>query len=204
VHDEERSAMRPTQATNEKAVESALPSRNDDPCDLDEFHGGKKSALTNVYRDHVAALDRAVGQMLPPADKETVVHEVFFRLFTNAELRLRFRGGSMRAWLLALARDLALEQLKRSAREQFTNCDPDGAGGSEPAADIRDAVEARSLVDSFRRDHLPPEWAGVFELRFLQQLDPNQAARLLGIRSTTLTYREYRIRRRLRRFLLRA
>jgi len=203
-NDEERSAMRPIPATNEKVAESAFPSGNQDPSDLDEFHGGNRDALANVYRDHVAALDRAIGRILPPADRETVVHEVFFRLFTNAELRLRFRGGSMRAWLLAIARNLALDQRRRGAKEQLTNGAPEGAGSWEPAADIRDAVEARILVDSFRRDHLPPEWAQVFELRFLQQLEPNRAARLLGIRRTTLTYREYRIRRRLRRFLLRA
>jgi RNA polymerase sigma-70 factor (ECF subfamily) len=42
----------------------------------------------------------------------------------------------------------------------------------------------------------------VFELRFLQQMTQHEAAHALGIRRTTLAYRELRIRRALRAFLL--
>ena len=65
----------------------------------------------------------------------------------------------------------------------------------------QNATDARLLIEQFRREHLPEEWAGVFELRFLQQLPQREAARRLSIQRTTLAYRELRIRRLLRRFL---
>jgi RNA polymerase sigma-70 factor (ECF subfamily) len=58
------------------------------------------------------------------------------------------------------------------------------------------------LIERFRRERLPPDWVGVFERRFLEQLTQHEAARALGIRRTTLAYRELRIRRALRAFLL--
>lgn len=172
----------------------------DSPIPLDAFHAGNKEAIAGVYREHFAAVDRAVGRILSQADKETVVHEVFFRLLTNTELRLHFRGGSMRAWLVTLGRNLAIDYARRQAKEQLLEDDFSGAPPT-PAA-VEHAMEARILVDSFCRLHLPKKWAGVFELRFLKQLDQDGAARELGIGRTTLAYREYRIRRLLRRFLL--
>jgi RNA polymerase sigma-70 factor (ECF subfamily) len=54
----------------------------------------------------------------------------------------------------------------------------------------------------FREQILPPEWIPVFDARFVRQLDQRQAARAIGIPRTTLVYREHRIRRLLRAFLL--
>ena len=42
----------------------------------------------------------------------------------------------------------------------------------------------------------------MFEARFLQHLNQSEAAALLGMRRTTLAYRELRIRALLRKFLL--
>ena len=62
--------------------------------------------------------------------------------------------------------------------------------------------EARLLIDRFKQTRLPADWLGIFELRFLQQLPQREAAAQLAIHRTTLAYRELRIRRLLRRFLL--
>jgi RNA polymerase sigma-70 factor (ECF subfamily) len=68
---------------------------------------------------------------------------------------------------------------------------------------VDDELDAKVLVERFRRDCLPQEWAGVFDARFLRQVPQREAARELGIRRTTLAYRELRIRRLLSRFLFR-
>ena len=73
----------------------------------------------------------------------------------------------------------------------------DGAAG-----EWTDAADARLLIEQFEREHLHPDWLGVFRLRFLQQLPQREAAARLSIRRTTLAYRELRIRRQLKRFLL--
>ena len=60
---------------------------------LAEFHAGSRAAITECYVDHFASVERAVGRILKGADKETVIHEIFFRLMTNEDLRLTFQGG---------------------------------------------------------------------------------------------------------------
>src|SRR5262249_43475617 len=71
-------------AMNKMATERRVRDLETDPVDspisLDAFYAGNKEALTHIYREHFAAVDRAVGRILSQADKETVVHEVFFRL----------------------------------------------------------------------------------------------------------------------------
>ncbi|HEY3669201.1 MAG TPA: hypothetical protein VGL19_24550, partial [Polyangiaceae bacterium] len=88
---------------------------------------------------------------------------------------------------------------RRRARET-----PDGLVPTREASTVRieEQLEARALLLKFRSEVLPAEWEGVFETRFVRQLDQREAARSLGIPRTTLLYREHRIRRLLRAFLL--
>lgn len=164
--------------------------------------GGARVEFEAFYRANFATVDRAVGQILAGADKETVVHEIFLRLMTNEQLRLRFRGGSLTAWLSTVARNHAIDYLRRRRFEQPSEVSDEFAEGHEDADQFERRAEARILVERFRREHLPEKWARVFELRFLQQLEQEQAARQLGMHRTTLAYQEYRIRALLRRFLL--
>jgi RNA polymerase sigma-70 factor, ECF subfamily len=169
---------------------------------LAAFHAGGKVMFEAYYRDHFAAVDRAVGRVLSGADKETAVHEVFLRLMTSPELRLGFRGGSMAAWVSTVARNHAIDYSRRQKLERPLGFDADRADLEEDPSSVEQRVEARMLVERFRRDYLPAEWEAVFELRFLQHLGQEQAAHKLGIGRTTLAYREYRIRSLLKRFML--
>lgn len=166
---------------------------------LARFHGGDRRTLEVCYREHFATVERAIGSLLGAADRETAIHELFSRLIGSAELRRSFQGGSFPAWLATVARHQAIDTWRRSARET-------GAPVADPATaetgSWEETAQARLLVERFRRDHLPPDWRGVFDLRFLQQLPQREAAKQLSLPRTTLAYREIRIRRLLRRFLL--
>jgi RNA polymerase sigma-70 factor (ECF subfamily) len=97
-----------------------------------------------------------------------------------------------------VARNQAIDYQRRLGRETGL-----GAEGAQPASQPwHEAAEARVLIERFRREHLRPEWAPVFELRFLQQLTQHEASRALGVSRTTLAYRELRVRSALRAFLL--
>lgn len=154
--------------------------------------------IEGCYRQHFAAVERAMSGLLGAADRETVIHELFSRLLTNGDLRRAFTGGSFVAWLARVARNQAIDYQRRLGREVPLEAETSAAR----AASWEDAAEARILIERFRRERLPPEWAGVFERRFLEQLTQHEAARALGLRRTTLAYRELRIRRALRAFLL--
>ena len=181
---------------------SALPEgTGEDSAWLDRFHRGDRRTLEDCYRQHFATVERAARTVLTRDEAETIIHEVFSRLVAAPELRRSFRGGAFGAWIATVGRNLAIDYRRRAGREVAL-----GESAETTAADAagswQDAADARLLVERFRREHLEPNWVGVFELRFLQQLPQRDAASRLGINRTTLAYRELRIRHALRRFLL--
>ncbi len=163
---------------------------------LTQFHEGRRAVLEALYRDHFETVDRAVGRALRGADRETVVHEVFFRLLSRAELRENFQGGSLEAWLRTLARNQALDYLRRRERERPSGLVEFADHAVEGAAE---AEERRLLIKQFCHE-LPSKWRPVFEARFVDQLPQREAAQKLGMRRTTLAYQELCIRRLLVRF----
>jgi RNA polymerase sigma-70 factor, ECF subfamily len=168
------------------------------PVGLEEFHRGGSAVIERCYRGYFSVVESALRPLLGPADRETVIHEVFWRLLSNPELRKSFQGGSMGAWLATVSRNLGIDYLRRVRRE--VALPPGDPHPPVPAADT--AVDARLLVEQFQREHLRPEWRPVFEARFLRQLSQREAAQALRLSRTTLAYRELRIRRALRAFLM--
>lgn len=180
------------------APTGAFAGRAGDDAWVAAFHRGESPAIEDCYRDHFATVADAVRGVLDSADRETIIHEVFSRLIAGEDLRRSFRGGSLAAWLTVVARNHAIDYRRRRARETALPA----AIGEAQADSSEETTEARMLLERFRSEHVPPGWAGVFELCFLRQMSQRDAARVLGIGRSTLAYRELRLRRRLRRFLL--
>ena len=165
------------------------------------FHAGDRAVLDDVYRTHVDSVHRSAGGVLGGADLETVVHEVFFRVMTNVELRQAFQGGDLAAWLVVIARNHAIDYVRRRSREQPAGLDVVGAADVHHTADASRA-EAALLIEKFCAEVLPSKWRPVFEARFVQHLTQTEAAAALRMRRTTLVYQELRIRGLLHSFLL--
>ncbi len=159
------------------------------------FHAGDRKVLEQCYRDHYGLVDARVGRVLHGADRETVVHEIFFRLLTQADTRAGFRGGSFTSWLSVVSSHAAIDHARRAGRERpLADYDADGdATRQDPEGEL----VAKMMLDRFRQS-MPPDWRPIFEARFVHQLTQRQAAEQLGIHRTTLAYRELRIRRLLR------
>jgi RNA polymerase sigma-70 factor, ECF subfamily len=177
------------------------------PVDLDgaaaqaRFHAGDREFLGVVYRETYDVVDAAVGRILRGADRETVVHDLFLRLLASADLRRGFSGGSLRAWLATLGRNLAVDFWRRYRRETSLD-DPAAPSLVEPMSRrMEDRAELNLFIDRFRRDALPEALWPLFHARFVERLDQREAARRLGMHRTTLAYRELRVRRLLRAFL---
>src|SRR5262249_18528620 len=121
---------------------------------LREFHAGRRSVLGELYREHFATVEAAVGRILIGADKETVIHEVFFKLISSSEDRQRFQGGSFGAWIATVARNLAVGPARGARREKVLPTEEVGARADADAAGLRDTFEdraaARILVERFR------------------------------------------------------
>lgn len=170
-----------------------------DDVQLEAFHQGRRDALEACYREYFRVVDRSVGRVLKNADKETVVHELFFRLLSDEALRRGFRGGSMAGWLSTLAQNQAVDFARRRNRDVPLEAAPEEAAPT-PAHD--EELDARRVIERFKAEVLPAKWRGVFEARFIQQLDQRSAAKSLGMHRTTLAYQELRIRSLLRSFVL--
>jgi len=166
------------------------------------FHVGSRAVYESIYRDYFATVDSSVGSVLTGIDRETVIHEVFLQLMSSADTRKRFRGGSFQAWLAVLARNRAIDFVRRRNRELPAGIAPQPAERGPSPADADRRAEAQILVEEFQRRVLPDKWRSVFRARFLEERDQPDAARLLGMSRTTLAYQEYRIRSLLRRFVL--
>jgi RNA polymerase sigma-70 factor (ECF subfamily) len=162
---------------------------------LADFHAGVRSSLERIYREQFHSVSTTVGRVVEGADQETVVHDVFLRLFTDARLRRSFAGGALGGWLATVARRHAVEHRQR--RECLLPVD------AVRVDDADAAVAAAQLTERFARQVLPPRWARVFQLRFIERIERRRAARLLGIHPLRLFYREQRVRRLLSRFLRR-
>jgi RNA polymerase sigma-70 factor (ECF subfamily) len=158
--------------------------------------------MERCYREHFDTVDRAISVAMSGADRETCVHEVFYRLMAEPSLRRSFGGGSLAAWLRVVARNLAIDYARRRGLE-IPHADAGRAEGPGVDARVEERVDARLTLERFRTHALPAKWERVFVARFVEQQDQPTAARALGMHRTTLAYQEYRIRKLLRRFVLR-
>jgi RNA polymerase sigma-70 factor (ECF subfamily) len=170
---------------------------------LSLFHAGDRAVVERCYRQHFQAVFETVSRLLPKDDAETITHEIFYNLLSDATVRERFQGGHLSAWLQRVARNRAIDYLRRRRREvpemgEDALSDPLFSGER-----MQEELAAKSLVERFRRECLPPKWAPVFDARFIRQLTQREAAAELGIHRTTLVYQEHRIRTMLSRFVLR-
>jgi RNA polymerase sigma-70 factor (ECF subfamily) len=168
---------------------------------LAHFHAGDARILERCYLDHFASVATAARRILSSADAETVTHEVFYRLLSEPKFRLTFRGGNLRAWLVQVGANAALDDVRRRRREAPLDAATHEPGEADPAR-IEEEVESKILIEQFRRERLPPKWHSVFDARFLRQLSQQDAARELRIPRTSLMYQEQRIRKLLEEFLL--
>jgi RNA polymerase sigma-70 factor (ECF subfamily) len=117
---------------------------------------GDRDAFGALYKAHAAAVARVVRFRLGRED-EDAVSEVFLRAWRGLA-GYRDTGAPFAAWLYAIARHVAIDLLRTSAR-------------TEPRADVPDrevdemTAELLTLHDAI--DQLPTEQRQVIELKYL-------------------------------------
>jgi RNA polymerase sigma-70 factor (ECF subfamily) len=192
-----------TSDTLAPSLMSRVAAEAHDPAWLEAFRRGDRDIIEDCYRRYYDVVEAAIGSLLGMADRETVIHEVFFRLLTEKEMRASFSGPSLGSWLAMVGRNRAVDVHRRSRRESLVPS-PLELAPEVPDAGAHEDHVMHLLLERFRSEHLTPEWAPVFETRFVRQMTQREAARHLGIRRTTLAYRELQLRRRFKAFMLSA
>lgn len=165
------------------------------PLDLGAFHAGDAEAIRHVYLQYVADLLRDLRRQLGPAEAESVVHDVFVELLRNHDLRVRFTGGSLLAWLRQIARLKTFEHLRRVRRDVPAEL-PDIP--SSPESEL----EARNVLMRFMAKVVPPKQREFFALRFLETLTQVEVAARMGMARSTLEGWEHALAEKLRAFIL--
>ncbi len=153
-------------------------------------------ALIGQYKDGLMLYINRYTENIFQA--EELMEEVFFRLLTR---RPRFFGrSSFKTWLFAMARNLALDQLRRESRLAEL---PEEALIRAQTEDVERQYlkkeQALQIHDAIKR--LPPDYGRVLYLIYFEDFSNAEAARVLGKTKRQVENLGYRARQALRKQL---
>lgn len=148
--------------------------------------------LEALYRQHALAVFRfALGLCRDRTEAEDIVSEAFARVVTQAH---RIQAATARAYLLTVARNVFLDQKRRSTRHarllrDMEHQPPETAAGFDEQARLAGALEALGT--------LPEGERAALLLRLDHALPYDQIAAALGISVPAAKVRVHRARLRL-------
>lgn len=156
----------------------------------------RERAFTELVERHGAGLTAFVWRLTGDrAVADDVVQETFLRVFTARE---RYREGraSFRTWLYRIARNQALNTMRRrrvrrseplfEAADTQRSSPLEGLIGTEDVAQLRAALAA-----------LPPADQEVIELRYYQGMSFAEVGEVVGARASAVKQRAWRCLKRL-------
>jgi RNA polymerase sigma-70 factor, ECF subfamily len=155
-----------------------------------------RSSFDQLYRqsrDDVYAY--AAGLLRDASAAEEVTATAFERAYRRRD-RFDPRRGSARAWLFGIARNAALDELRRRRRQAPLNEEPADAA-APPGADGVERVELR-LALRLAMDRLDPRERELVALKFFAGLSNAEIARVLGISESNAGTRLHRVVSKLR------
>ncbi|HEY6578714.1 MAG TPA: sigma-70 family RNA polymerase sigma factor [Rhizomicrobium sp.] len=137
-----------------------------------------------------------------PADAEDIVQDAILRAYRGFD---GFRGGSAKAWLLAIVRNCALDAAVAAKRRAIVPL-PDEEGGAltsqiqDPEAAALEASQGRKL--NAMMDAMPAEFRNVLILREIEELSYREIAAVTDAPIGTVMSRLARARAILRERLI--
>lgn len=142
----------------------------------------RRRELDRLYAQHARMVYAVALAYLSPTDAEDVVQDVFLKAFDRLdERRDPERSGP---WLAAIARTVAIDRHRQSARERrkidaMKTFDPRVHEQSPTASPLTATLEASDVLDAIRR--LPEAYREPLILRLVEGLTGPQIADQLGM-----------------------
>ena len=179
-----------------------MPERTTDEVLLKRAGEGDQAAFLELYDRHRQPIFRFAYRLLGEVDvAEDVTHDCFLSLIRKPE-NFRPERASLRTYLFAAARNLALKHFRNSGREtglEEVNEEPRLSPRQEPLRKLLDeelAAEVRKAVFS-----LPPLQREALILFEYEELSLNEVAEITGADVGAVKSRLYRARERLKTVL---
>lgn len=164
------------------------------PRELREAEGAAFEALYRTSRDDVYAY--VAGLLRDAAAAEDVTAHAFERAYRK---RASFNPdrGSRRAWLFGIARNAALDELRRRKRTAELATDPEDLDAPGPADEAEVAVRREALREAMRS--LDGRERELIALKFFAGLSNAEIAEVIGVSESNAGTRLHRTIQKLRR-----
>jgi RNA polymerase sigma-70 factor (ECF subfamily) len=159
---------------------------------------GESAPFVTLVRRYQGLVYHVIGALVRnPADQEELCQETFLRIHRKLHT---FEEGSLKAWVAKVARNIALNHLRRRAirQEQLTesiSSDYEEQLGLTPIgrSPVEQGLLARSLRSAVERLPLPSR--DVVKLFYFEELSVGEVAALLEIPTGTVKSHLFRARR---------
>lgn len=159
---------------------------------IERARGGDVDAFAELYRAHVALVRGYISRHFRRCDADEVTAETFVRAW-EARARFEWRGIRYKAWLLRIARNLAVGGSRSEGR--FVQVEAaEVAAAPAPLPEPGDAVVDRWQVAALREmvEALPALQRDVVVLRFVEGLSAVEVALVLDRRQEAVRSAQYR------------
>ncbi len=160
---------------------------------MERMRSGDKSALHEVYEAYIGYIYTIVHQTVSNReDAEDVTSEFFMKLWRLADTYRE--GNGHRAWMAAIARNMAVDLLRKTKREVLTEV------VTEDASDV--SVEQEVIADMSLRqalDTLKPKEREIVHLKIMGEMTFQEISDILNVPLGTVTWRYQNAIQKLRR-----
>ena len=165
---------------------------------MKKVRAGDKSALREIYEEYIGYIYSVVLQVvMNKEDAEDVTSEFFIKLWKLAD-NYESRNGH-KAWLATIARNMAIDLLRKNKREVLVEGFADSAVESASAEDVEgEVLSDMSLKEAL--DALKPAEREIVNMKIMGELTFQEIAGILKQPMGTVTWRYQNAIRKLRRF----
>lgn len=175
---------------------------------VDRMVHGDKTGLKEIYENYLGYIYRIIYEILQSKENaEDVTSEFFIRLWDRAK---QFKpGAGHKGYLAAMARNMAIDFLRKHKREELTamlqdiESEPEEerggrAGISRSSTDVEAQVVQNMSVQA-AMETLKPGERQIVSMKVLGELTFKEIAQIMGIPMGTVTWKYQNAMKKLRR-----
>ena len=169
---------------------------------MNRIRNKDKSALKEIYEEYISFIYNVCLSVVKQKEAaEDITSEFFIRLWERAD---QFREGSgHKGYLAAIARNMAIDYLRKQGREQFFEANEDTAKEEPVLTDTsptpeEEVVSSLSVEDALNT--LKPQYREIVTMKVLGDMTFKEIAETLNIPMGTVTWNYQDALKKLRRF----